>query len=166
MPEAVIVAAARSPIGRARKGSLVDVRPDDLAAGVISAALDQVPALDPAEMEDLMSAAPSRGMSTAATWPGGSAVLLGWTRCRRNGQPVLRLQSSQTARMAFHAIKAGEGHAFVSRRRRVRLPVPRASAHAGVDPVDSHHPGFADAEQRTAAYAASNETWHDPREDG
>ena len=53
MPEAVIVAAARTPIGRAGKGSLVDVRPDDLAAGVIQAALDQVPALDPAGLDDI-----------------------------------------------------------------------------------------------------------------
>jgi acetyl-CoA C-acetyltransferase len=52
MPEAVIVAAARSPIGRARKGSLVGLRPDDLAVQVICAALDQVPALDPAQIED------------------------------------------------------------------------------------------------------------------
>src|ERR671917_1254408 len=53
MAEAVIVAATRTPIGRAGKGSLVDVRPDDLAAGVIRAALDQVPALDPAELDDI-----------------------------------------------------------------------------------------------------------------
>ena len=53
MAEAVIVAATRSPIGRARKGSLVDVRPDDLAAMTIKAALDQVPALDPATLDDL-----------------------------------------------------------------------------------------------------------------
>ncbi|MDQ5854503.1 MAG: acetyl-CoA C-acyltransferase, partial [Chloroflexota bacterium] len=53
MPEAVVVAAARTPIGRARKGSLVDIRPDDLVAGVISAGLAQVPALDPAELDDL-----------------------------------------------------------------------------------------------------------------
>ena len=53
MPEAVIVAAARTPIGRAFKGSLSTVRPDDLAAGVIQAALDQVPGLDPTTIEDL-----------------------------------------------------------------------------------------------------------------
>ena len=47
MPEAVIVAAARSPIGRAFKGSLMDIRPDDLAAQIVRAALDKVPQLDP-----------------------------------------------------------------------------------------------------------------------
>jgi len=53
-PEAVIVATARSPIGRAAKGSLVDVRPDDLAAGIVRAVLDKVPALDPHEIDDLL----------------------------------------------------------------------------------------------------------------
>ena len=52
-PQAVIVAAARTPIGRAFKGSLTSVRPDDLAAGVIQAALDQVPGLDPTTIDDL-----------------------------------------------------------------------------------------------------------------
>ncbi|MEI6570958.1 MAG: acetyl-CoA C-acyltransferase, partial [Actinomycetes bacterium] len=54
MPEAVIVATARTPIGRANKGSLVDCRPDDLAAGIVDAALAKVPLLDPAEVEDLL----------------------------------------------------------------------------------------------------------------
>ena len=54
MPEAVIVATARTPIGRAMKGSLVDCRPDDLAALVVRTAVDKVPNLDPAEIEDLM----------------------------------------------------------------------------------------------------------------
>ena len=54
MPEAVIVSVARSPIGRAIKGSLKSMRPDDLAAQMVRAALDKVPALDPAEIDDLM----------------------------------------------------------------------------------------------------------------
>ena len=54
MPEAVIVAAARSPIGRANKGSMVDVRPDDLAATIVNAALAKVPQLDPTEVEDVI----------------------------------------------------------------------------------------------------------------
>ncbi|HYY10957.1 MAG TPA: acetyl-CoA C-acyltransferase, partial [Kineosporiaceae bacterium] len=53
MPEAVVVAATRSPIGRAFKGSLKDVRPDDLAATIVRAALDQVPALRPEDIDDL-----------------------------------------------------------------------------------------------------------------
>ncbi len=165
MPEAVIVAAARTPIGRARKGSLVDVRPDDLAAGVISAALAQVPALDPAELDDLYV-----GCAEPRDEHGGNVarrvgVLLGL-----DGVPAATVNrfcasSVQTARMAFHAIKAGEGHAFVSAGVEC-VSRYRGFAHAGVDPVDTHHPGFAVAEQRSAAYAASNEVWHDPREDG
>ena len=54
MAEAVIVSTARSPIGRAAKGSLVDMRPDDLAAQMVRAALDKVPALDPRDIDDLM----------------------------------------------------------------------------------------------------------------
>ena len=54
MPEAVIVSTARSPIGRAMKGSLVDIRPDDLAAQMVRAALDKVPALDPRQIDDLI----------------------------------------------------------------------------------------------------------------
>jgi acetyl-CoA C-acetyltransferase len=63
MPEAVIVSVARSPIGRAVKGSLASMRPDDLASQVVSAVLDKVPALDPREIDDLMlgCAQPGRG---------------------------------------------------------------------------------------------------------
>jgi acetyl-CoA C-acetyltransferase len=53
MPEALIASVARSPIGRAVKGSLTGVRPDDLAARMLEAAIDQVPQLDPGEIEDL-----------------------------------------------------------------------------------------------------------------
>jgi acetyl-CoA C-acetyltransferase len=165
VPEAVIVAAARTPIGRARKGSLVDVRPDDLAAGVIGAALAQVPALDPAELDDLYV-----GCAEPRDEHGGNVarrvgVLLGL-----DGVPAATVNrfcasSVQTARMAFHAIKAGEGHAFVSSGVEC-VSRYRGFAHAGVDPVDSHHPGFATAEERSAAYAESNKVWHDPREDG
>jgi acetyl-CoA C-acetyltransferase len=164
VPEAVIVAAARTPIGRARKGSLVDVRPDDLVAGVIKAALAQVPALDPAELDDLYV-----GCAEPRDEHGGNiarrvGVLLGL-----DGVPAATVNrfcasSVQTARMAFHAIKAGEGHAFVSAGVEC-VSRYRGFAHAGVDPVDTHHPGFAAAEQRSAAYAASNEVWHDPRDD-
>ncbi len=165
MPEAVIVAAARTPIGRARKGSLVDVRPDDLAAGVISAALAQVPALDPAELDDLYV-----GCAEPRDEHGGNVarrvgVLLGLDEVPAATVNRFCASSVQTARMAFHAIKAGEGHAFVSAGVEC-VSRYRGFAHAGVDPVDSHHPGFAAAEQRSAAYAASNEVWHDPREDG
>jgi acetyl-CoA C-acetyltransferase len=165
VPEAVLVAAARTPIGRARKGSLVDVRPDDLAAGVISAALAQVPALNPADLDDIYV-----GCAEPRDEHGGNVarrigVLLGL-----DGVPAATVNrfcasSVQTARMAFHAIRSGEGQAFVSAGVEC-VSRYRGFAHAGVDPIDTHHPGFATAEQRSAAYAASNQLWHDPRGDG
>ena len=73
--------------------------------------------------------------------------------------------SVQTARMAFHAIRAGEGHAYVS------AGVECVSRYqefgsAGVDLEETHNPQFAGAKQRTQRIAASNERWHDPRNDG
>ena len=113
MPEAVIVSAARSPIGRANKGSLKDFRPDDLTALIVQAALDKIPDLDPTTIEDLLPRlrparrrvrqqhGPRRQRCSASTVPGAT---------------ITRYCSSsvQTTRMAFHAIKAGEGDIFVS----------------------------------------------------
>ena len=74
--------------------------------------------------------------------------------------------SVQTARMAFHAIKAGEGHAFVSAGVEC-VSRYRGFGSAGVDPVDTHNPVFADAEQRSLRHRRrATQTWHDPREDG
>ena len=92
MAEAVIVAAARTPIGRAAKGSLVSVRPDDLAAGVISAALDRLDGFDPATLDDIYLAAPSRATSMAGTWPEGGCPAGSGQRARGDGEPVLRLE--------------------------------------------------------------------------
>src|ERR1700746_442326 len=114
MADAVIVATARSPIGRAFKGSLKDLRPDDLTAAIIRAALDKVPQLDPAEVEDLML-----GCGLPGGWAGFNmarvvAVLLGYDHLP--GTTLTRYCSSslQTTRMALHAIKAGEGQVFIS----------------------------------------------------
>jgi acetyl-CoA C-acetyltransferase len=115
MPEAVIVAAARTPIGRARKGSLVDARPDDLAAFAIDAALRQVPELDPGKVVDVMLGCgfpeQRQGMNLARR-----AVLLAGLPKHVPGTTVNRFCASslQTIRMAFHAIRAGEGDAFVA----------------------------------------------------
>src|SRR4030095_8125445 len=73
--------------------------------------------------------------------------------------------SVQTARMAFHAIKVGEGHAFVSAGVEC-VSRYRGFGSAGGRTVDTHNPTFAAAEQRSLATAASNQRWHDPREDG
>src|SRR3954447_15906128 len=114
MPEAVIVSTARSPIGRAVKGSLKNMRPDDLAVQMVRAALDKVPELDPAEVTDLIL-----GVGQPAGESGnnlGRAVAVQAGMDHLPGVTVNRYCSSslQTTRMAFHAIKAGEGAAFIS----------------------------------------------------
>jgi acetyl-CoA C-acetyltransferase len=115
MAEAVIAAAARTPIGRARKGSFVDVRPDDLVAFAIRSALEQVPELDPAEVVDVMVGCgfpeQKQGMNLARR-----AALLAGLPKHVPGTTVNRFCASslQTIRMAFHAIKAGEGDVFVA----------------------------------------------------
>ncbi|HYU57874.1 MAG TPA: acetyl-CoA C-acetyltransferase [Actinomycetota bacterium] len=163
MPEAVIVAHTRSPIGRAMKGSLKDIRADDLLAQVVESVLADVPALDREELGDLI---------LGCGLPGGEQ---GWNMARRvavqlgmdslPGTTITRYCSSslQSTRMAFHAIKAGEGTAYIS---------------AGVESVSSfvrgssdHFPGtenplFDTARERTAARKLSNVPWSDPREDG
>ena len=114
MPEAVIVAAARSPIGRAFKGSLRDVRPDDLTATIIRAALDQVPELDLADIDDLMLGCGLPGGEQGFNMGRVVAVLLGLDHVP--GTTITRYCASslQTSRMALHAIKAGEGDVFIS----------------------------------------------------
>jgi acetyl-CoA C-acetyltransferase len=115
MPEAVIVAATRTPIGRAKKGSLVDVRPDDLLAFAIKATIDKVPEIDPGEIVDVMVGCgfpeQKQGMNLARR-----AGLLGGLPDHVPGTTVNRFCASslQTIRMAFHAIKAGEGDAFIA----------------------------------------------------
>jgi acetyl-CoA C-acetyltransferase len=113
--EAVIVAATRTPIGRARKGSLVDARPDDLAAFAVDAALNQVPELDRADIVDVMVGCgfpqEKQGMNLArrvALLAGLPAIVPGTTVNR------FCASSLQTIRMAFHAVRAGEGDAFVA----------------------------------------------------
>jgi acetyl-CoA C-acetyltransferase len=115
LSEAVIVAAARTPIGRARKGSLVDARPDDLAAFAVDAALKQVPELDRADVVDVMIGCgfpqEKQGMNLARR-----VALLAGLPASVPGTTVNRFCASslQTIRMAFHAIKAGEGDVFIA----------------------------------------------------
>jgi len=115
MAEAVILSAVRTPIGRAHKGSLVDVRPDDLVAFAVRTAVEQVPELDPAEIVDVMVGCgfpqEKQGMNL-----GRRAALLAGLPQTVPGVTVNRFCSSslQTIRMAFHAIRAGEGDVFVA----------------------------------------------------
>jgi acetyl-CoA C-acetyltransferase len=163
MPEAVIVSTARSPIGRAGKGSLVSMRPDDLATQMVRAALDKVPALDPREIDDLMLGCGQPGGEAGFNIGRVVAVELGYDFLP--GVTVNRYCSSslQTTRMAFHAIRAGEGSAFISAGVETVSRFPHGTSDGW---PDSHNPLFAEAEARTAAAAAGAESWHDPREDG
>ncbi|WP_193597049.1 acetyl-CoA C-acetyltransferase [Microbacterium sp. YJN-G] len=164
MTEAVIVSAARSPIGRAFKGSLKDIRGDDLATQIVQAAVDAVPGLNPEEIVDLMVGCAQPAGQQGYNIGRMIALQLGWDTVP--GTTVNRYCSSslQTTRMAFHAIKAGEGDVFVS---------------AGVEAVsqfgfgksdgmpDTKNPRWAEAAERTRRQAEDEHfVWSDPREAG
>jgi acetyl-CoA C-acetyltransferase len=163
MPEAVIVATARSPIGRAIKGSLITMRPDDLAAQMVRAALDKVPALDPKDIDDLIMGCGQPAGEAGYNVGRAVAVELGYDFLP--GTTVNRYCSSslQTTRMAFHAIKAGEGDVFISAGVETvsRYGVGRADGAEG-----SKNPVFDEAQARSAKQAEGADEWHDPREDG
>ncbi|MEU8875890.1 acetyl-CoA C-acetyltransferase [Streptomyces javensis] len=163
MPEAVIVSAARSPIGRAFKGSLKDLRPDDLTAEIIQAALAKVPELDPREIDDLMLGCGLPGGEQGHNLGRIVAVQMGMDHLP--GCTITRYCSSslQTSRMALHAIRAGEGDVFISAG--VEM-VSRSKKGTSDGLPDTHNPLFAEAEARTVARAEQEGSdWHDPRED-
>jgi len=164
MPEAVIVATARSPIGRAFKGSLKDFRPDDLVATIVRAALDKVPALDPTDIDDLMLGCGLPGGEQGYNMGRVVSVLLGMDRLP--GTTVTRYCSSslQTTRMAMHAIRAGEGDVFIS----AGVEMVSRFVKGNSDSLpDTQNPAFADAQARVAKTAESGaDSWTDPRENG
>ncbi|GGM34875.1 acetyl-CoA C-acetyltransferase [Promicromonospora citrea] len=166
MTEAYVVATARSPIGRAHKGSLKDVRPDDLAALMVRAAVEQVPGLDPARIDDLLLGCGLPGGRQGMNMARIVAVLCGWDTVP--GATVTRYCSSslQTTRMAFHAIKAGEGDVFVSAGvESVSSFATGSSDH--IPGIDLTNPVFADALARTEKRAgAGTGLWTDPRLEG
>jgi len=173
MPEAVIVSIARSPIGRAVKGSLREVRPDDLATTVIRAALDKVPQLDPRDIEDLYLGCGLPGGEQGFNMARVVSVLLGYDHLPAATLTRYCASSLQTTRMALHAIRAGEGDVFISagveavsryaRGNSDGLP-PEAQALVG---GGWENPKFADAQTRSEKRAQGGApTWHDPREDG
>jgi len=165
VPEAVIVATARSPIGRAFKGSLKDVRPDDLATTIVQAVLDKVPSLDPATLDDLMLGCAEPEAKQGVNMARRVAVALGHDSLPGTTVNRFCASSVQTSRMAFHAIKAGEGHAFVSAGVECVSQYP-AFTGAGAGREEFLNPLFDEARARTQATATTNETWHDPRQDG
>jgi len=160
MPEAVIVATARSPIGRAEKGSLRTMRPDDLLAQMVQEVLNQLPSLDPKTIEDVLIGCGSPAGESGYNIARVVAVMLGLDTVP--GVTLNRYCSSslQTTRMAFHAIKAGEGDIFLS---------------GGVETVSRYSQGMADfmsgtlnpvfekALSRTQARATETTAWQDPR---
>jgi acetyl-CoA C-acetyltransferase len=163
MPEAVIVATARSPIGRAFKGSMTSIRPDDLLAQMVSAALAKVPALDPASVEDLIVGCGLPGGEQGFNIARVTAVLLGLDTVP--GTTVNRYCSSslQSTRMAYHAIKSGEGDVFISGGVEC---VSRFAKGSSDSLPDTQNPAFDVAKARTQSSAEAESPWHDPRTDG
>jgi acetyl-CoA C-acetyltransferase len=162
MPEAVIVATARSPIGRAVKGRLTELRPDNLAATIVQAALDKVPALDPKQIDDLILGCGLPGGESGFNMGRVVAVLLGHDELP--GTTVTRYCASslQSTRMAFHAIKAGEGDVFISAGVETVSRFVKGNSDAW---PDTGNPLFTEARERTEEAAQGGVTWHDPRTD-
>ncbi|GAA4545173.1 acetyl-CoA C-acetyltransferase [Pseudonocardia xishanensis] len=162
-PDAVIVAAARSPIGRAGKGSLRELRPDDLAAQIVRAALDQVPSLDPSGIDDLLMGCGQPAGEQGYGIGRAVGVLLGLDTVP--GATVQRYCASsvQTTRMAMHAIRSGEADVIVSAGVEC---VSRYGAGKSDGMPDTRNPLFAEAARRAEQRGAGGEPWTDPRADG
>lgn len=161
MTEAVIVATARSPIGRAVKGSLREMRPDDLAAQMVLAVLGKVPELDPRALNDLMLGTAQPAGESGYNLARAVGVVAGMDHLP--GVTVNRYCSSslQTTRMAMHAIRAGEGDVFISAG--VETVSRFGSGMADENP-DTHNVAFSDAQLRTKQRAEGAEPiWEDPR---
>jgi acetyl-CoA C-acetyltransferase len=158
MPEAVIVATGRTPIGRANKGSLVDCRPDDLTALVLKAVLEKVPQLNPSEVEDVILGCGQPAGEAGYNIARVAAILAGLADVP--GVTVNRYCSSslQTIRMAAHAIRAGEGDVFIA----AGVETVSRYRHGAAD-VGPHNAAFAAAEERTVARTpAVTEPWTPP----
>ena len=157
MPEAVIVSTARSPIGRANKGSLVDCRPDDLTATIVKAALAKVPELDPNTIDDLITGCGQPGGESGYNIARVAAILAGMPDVP--GVTVNRYCSSslQAIRMAAHAIKCGEGDAFVA------AGVETVSRYQyGASDTGPRNPLFEEAGQRTKERTNGASSWEPP----
>ena len=158
MTEAVIVATARTPVGRAVKGSLAEVRPDDMSAFIIGDVLSKVPGLDAADVEDIMWGIGQPGGEGGYNIARVASILAG---VNAPGVTVNRYCSSslQTIRMAAHAIKAGEGDCFVAGGVETVSRYMNGAADSG-----PHNGDFADAEGRSAQRAAEGaESWAPPQ---
>ncbi|NBE50014.1 acetyl-CoA C-acetyltransferase [Streptomyces boluensis] len=160
MSEAVIVATARSPIGRAGKGSLKDMRPDDLAVQMVRAALDKVPALDPADIDDLVLGCGQPAGESGFNMGRIVAVLAGLDGVPGTTVNRYCASSLQSTRMALHAIKAGEGDVFLS----VGVETVSRYGKGNADGLpDTQNTLFDEAQTRTEKFTAGGQTWADPR---
>src|SRR5215471_14148304 len=171
--DAVIVATARSPIGRAFKGSLGALRPDDLATTIVRTALDKVPQLDSHDIADLYLGCGLPGGEAGFNMARVVATLLGYDHVPGATLTRYCASSLQTTRMAFHAIKAGEGDVFISagvemvsrytRGNSDGLPLEAQALVGG----SWENPLFNDAIARNAARTTGGApVWTDPRETG
>jgi acetyl-CoA C-acetyltransferase len=160
--EAVIVATARSPIGRAFKGSLAGIRADDLMTQVVQALLDEVPALDPTTVDDLLVGAWDQAGEHAENMARRIAVQLGYDHLPAVMVNRACASSVQTARMAANAIAAGDGDVFISGGVESVSRYSRQTRVGSGDP-DLQNPMFTAAQEVSESYVDSNETWHDPR---
>lgn len=160
VPEAVIVATARSPIGRAEKGSLRSMRPDDLLAQMVRNVLEQIPSLDPSTIDDVLIGCGSPAGESGYNIARVVAVMLGLDTVP--GVTVNRYCSSslQTTRMAMHAIRAGEGDVFISGGVETVSRYP----HGWADFMEGTlNPVFAAALERSQVRATEPSDWRDPR---
>jgi acetyl-CoA C-acetyltransferase len=166
VPEAVLVSAVRSPIGRAVKGSLKDLRPDDLAAQMIRTALEKVPALDKHDVDDVYLGCGLPGGEQGFNLARIVNVINGMDDVP--GATITRYCASsvQTTRMAFHAIRAGEGDVFVS----AGVECVSRFVHGSSDSwPETRNTAFDEPMARTAdraEHGSGGEPWHDPRQDG
>ncbi|MGC4771844.1 acetyl-CoA C-acetyltransferase [Micromonospora sp. DT44] len=171
--DAVIVATARSPIGRAHKGSLRDVRSDDLAATIVQTALDKIPQLDASTIDDIYLGCGLPGGEQGFNMARVVATLLGLDTVPGATLTRYCASSLQTTRMALHAIRAGEGDVFVSAGVEMVSRYARGSSD-GLPPEAQalvgggwENPRFASAAERSKRRAQGGaEVWTDPRDGG
>jgi len=162
MPEAVIVSIARSPIGRATKGSLREMRPDDLAVQMVQAALRDIPSLNPQDIDDLVLGCGQPAGESGFNMARIVAVLAGLDSVPGTTVNRYCASSLQSTRMALHAIKAGEGDVFIS----AGVETVSRFVHGSADFMPStQNPRFRDGQARTRLASESPVQWADPRGD-
>ncbi len=163
MVEAVIVASTRTPIGRAGRGSLARCRPDELAAFAVSSVLNKLPQLDPNSVDDLYLGCGLPGGESGFNMGRIVNILNGMDDVPAATVNRYCASSVQTSRMAFHAIKAGEGEVFIS----AGVETVSRFANGSSDHIPgTQNPIFEPAAERTSEYALGGQDWHDPRADG